>query len=158
MNSHVELSMFVDGRRSAKQVNPSFFNNTLFMKTKSYCLWALLGVCAALTAFTFSGKEPVRHLVVFKYKATASPEQIMEATRAFRDLKEKIPGIISFEHGDNISTEKKDLGFNHVYLFTFESASARDAYVPHPDHKKFGELLGKIAVVEDVFVVDFVSQ
>jgi hypothetical protein len=32
---------------------------------------------------------------------------------------------------------------------------ARDAYLPHPEHKKFGELLGRVGVLEDVFVVDF---
>ena len=33
-----------------------------------------------------------------------------------------------------------------------------DAYLPHPEHKKFGDLLGKLQVVEDVFVVDFVTE
>jgi hypothetical protein len=27
--------------------------------------------------------------------------------------------------------------------------------LPHPEHKKFGELLTKLDAVEDVFVVDF---
>ena len=39
---------------------------------------------------------------------------------------------------------------------TFESVAARDAYLPHPEHKKFGDLLGKLAIVQDVFVVDYV--
>ena len=55
------------------------------------------------------------------------------------------------------SPEGKNLGFTHVYLLTFESVAARDAYLPHPEHKKFGELLGKLGVVEDVFVVDYVA-
>ena len=42
----------------------------------------------------------------------------------------------------------KNLGFTHVYLLTFESVAARDAYLPHPEHKKFGDLLGKLGVVE----------
>jgi hypothetical protein len=54
-----------------------------------------------------------------------------------------------------MSPEKLDKGFNHVYLLTFQDAAARDAYLPHPDHKKFGELLGKLGVLEEVFVVDF---
>jgi hypothetical protein len=72
-------------------------------------------------------------------------------------LKGKIPGIVAFEDGVNNSPEGKNLGFTHVYLLTFESVAARDAYLPHPEHKKFGELLGKLAVVEDVFVVDYVA-
>lgn len=46
-------------------------------------------------------------------------------------LRGKIPGIVSFEHGVNNSPEKKNLGFTHVYLMTFENAQARDAYLPH---------------------------
>jgi hypothetical protein len=100
-------------------------------------------------------KQQVRHLVVFKYKPTATPEQIQQVTDAFRGLPKKIPGIVAFEDGVNNSPENKNQGFTHVYMVTFESAAARDAYLPHPEHKKFGELLGKLGVVADVFVVDY---
>jgi Stress responsive A/B Barrel Domain len=42
-----------------------------------------------------------------------------------------------------------------VCLVTFESAQARDAYLPHPEHQKFGALLRSLGVFEDVFVVDY---
>jgi stress responsive alpha/beta barrel protein len=100
-------------------------------------------------------KKQVRHIVVFKYKAGTTPEQIAEVTTAFRALAKTIPGITGFEDGVNNSPEKRNLGFTHVYMVTFEDATARDAYLPHPEHKKFGQLLGKLGVVEDVFVVDF---
>ena len=99
---------------------------------------------------------PVRHVVAFKYKEGASPRQIEMVTQAFRDLRRRIPGITAFEDGVNNSPEGKNLGFTHVYLVTFESAAARDAYLPHPEHQKFGELLGKLGVLEDAFVVDYV--
>jgi len=111
-----------------------------------------------LTGSATDKKEPVRHVVVFKYKAGATEDQIRQVTDAFRDLKRKIPGIVSFERGVNNSPEGKNLGFTHVYLLTFEDAKARDAYLPHAEHKKFGELLGKLGVLESVFVVDFVPQ
>jgi hypothetical protein len=97
----------------------------------------------------------VKHIVVFKYKASASSGQIDEVTKAFKALKDKIPGILSFEYGVNSSPENLNKGFTHVYLVTFESAEARDAYLPHPEHKKFGELLGLLDVLEEAFVVDF---
>jgi hypothetical protein len=103
-------------------------------------------------------KQPVRHVVVFKYKQGASPRQVDMVTQAFRDLQRRIPGITAFEDGVNNSPEGKNLGFTHVYLVTFESAAARDAYLPHPEHKKFGELLGKLGVLEDAFVVDYVPS
>jgi hypothetical protein len=73
-------------------------------------------------------------------------------------MKDKIPGILSFEQGRNHSPEKLDQGFTHVYLVTFSSVAARDAFLPHPEHKKFGELLARLGVVDSVFVVDFTSQ
>ncbi|WP_051908116.1 Dabb family protein [Flavimarina sp. Hel_I_48] len=100
----------------------------------------------------------MRHVVIFKFKPSATTSQIDSVTNALRDLKNKIPGIVSFENGTNTSPENKNMGFTHVYLFTFENADARDAYLPHPEHKKFGELLGELDVVDDVFVVDYVPQ
>jgi Stress responsive A/B Barrel Domain len=97
----------------------------------------------------------VKHIVVFRYKASAASAQINEVTKAFKALKGKIPGIVSFEYGVNNSPENLNKGFTHVYLLTFENAGARDAYLPHPEHEKFGELLGKLDVLEEGFVVDF---
>ena len=102
-------------------------------------------------------KQAVRHIVVFKYKAGTTPEQIKQVTDAFRDLRKTIPGIVGFEDGVNNSPENKNLGFTHVYMVTFEDAKARDAYLPHPEHKKFGQLLGQLGVVADAFVVDFTA-
>jgi hypothetical protein len=120
----------------------------------SICLSALLAVFV-LTSFYMAKKDQVRHVVVFKYKPDASEEKINQVTEAFGALKGKIPGIVDFEHGVNDSPEGKNLGFTHVYLLTFKDAQARDEYLPHPEHKKFGELLGKLGVLEDAFVVDY---
>jgi hypothetical protein len=124
------------------------------------------GVLAALLVVPFfvplvahaQQKEQVRHVVVFKYKPGTTPEQIKQVTDAFRDLGKKIPGITGFETGVNNSPEKKNLDFTHVYMLTFEDAAARDAYLPHPEHAKFGQLLGKLGIVEDVFVVDYAAS
>ena len=110
-----------------------------------------------LTPMTTVAQKPgaVRHIVVFKYRKDAAPDRIAQVTKAFGDLKGKIPGITAFEHGVNNSPEGKNLGFTHVYQLTFENVAARDAYLPHPEHKKFGDLLGQLKVLEDAFVVDY---
>ena len=97
----------------------------------------------------------VRHIVVFKYRSTATQTQVETITKAFVSLQEKIPGILSLEHGTNNSPEGKNFGFTHVYVLTFENGVARDAYLPHPEHQKFGELLGNSGIFEDAFVVDY---
>lgn len=119
---------------------------------------ALLLAGAVLVAFSMKENAQVKHIVIFKYKASATPGQIAEATEAFKNLKNKIPGIVSFEYGTNISPEGKNKGFTHVYFLTFKDEAARDKYLPHPDHNKFGELLTKLDVVEDVFVIDYKAQ
>src|ERR1700722_3270326 len=97
----------------------------------------------------------MKHIVAFKYKAGATSGKIDEVTQAYRALKDKIPGITSFEYGVNNSPENLNKGFTHVYLVTFEDAGARDAYLPHPEHQKFGELLGKLDILDEAFVLDF---
>jgi len=124
----------------------------------------ILNIRAILVVFTlsliFSGcqnsnEEQMRHIVIFKYKPKATEIQIDKVTHALSDLQDKIPGIVSFEHGVNDSPENKNNGFTHVYQFTFEDADTRDTYLPHPEHQKFGEMLGEMEIVEDVFVVDY---
>ena len=125
---------------------------------KGICwLLALVTIPAALLLISAMTKEneTVRHVVVFKYKPGAAPAQIKEVTDAFRQLTKDIEGITGFEHGVNNSPENKNQGFTHVYMLTFKDAKSRDAYLPHPEHKKFGELLGKLNVLEDAFVVDY---
>jgi hypothetical protein len=100
----------------------------------------------------------MRHIVVFKYKPEASEGDITQVTKAFRELQNKIPGIVSLEYGVNNSPEGKNLGFTHVYLLTFTNAKARDDYLPHPEHVKLGELLGRLDILEDAFVVDYSPQ
>ena len=122
----------------------------------SLALGILMTTASALSAQATTPPEAVRHIVVFKYKAGTSEEQVREVTKAFVALQTKIPGIVSLEHGVNNSPEKLNQGFTHVYQVTFTSAAARDAYLPHPAHKAFGELLGRLGVLESVFVVDYV--
>jgi hypothetical protein len=129
------------------------------MKKTSFLMLLALAVCGVVLLMGFArrdAEEPLRHVVVFKYKAGATEAQIRQVTDAFRALKDQIPGIVSFEHGVNNSPEGRNLGFTHVYVLTFEDAAARDAYLPHPAHQQFGALLGQVGIFEDAFVVDFV--
>ncbi len=116
------------------------------------------GVLLGATVSAQQAQPVIRHVVVFKYKAATTDAQIAEVNAGFRAMTKKIPGILSFEQGKNHSPEKLDQGFNHVYLITFSNVASRDAFLPHPEHKKFGDMLDRLGVVESVFVVDFTSQ
>ena len=96
------------------------------------------------------------HVVSFKFKKDAKPEQIKAVEESFGALKGQIPEIASLKWGTNVSPEKHDKGFTHCFVLTFKTEKDRDAYLVHEDHKKFGAGLGP--VLEDVFVVDFWSK
>jgi hypothetical protein len=98
-------------------------------------------------------KGRVRHVVCFQYKEGTSKGKIAEINQAFRALKGKIPGVVGFEMGENNSPEGLNKGFSHCYIVTFESAAARETYLPHEEHQNFVALLKPH--LEDVFVIDF---
>ena len=102
------------------------------------------------------GKKMLYHVVAIKFKHDAKPEQIKAVETAFAELKTKIPGITSLNWGTNVSPEQKNKGFSHCFVLTFATEKDRDAYLPHPEHKAFGKVLGPI--VGDVMVIDFWSQ
>ena len=116
----------------------------------------LLLAATLFTGSTSAQTQPVRHVVVFKYKAGAPADKIQQVTDAFRALPSRIPGITAYEDGINNSPEGKNLGFTHVHTLTFSSVQTRDAYLPHPEHAKFGQLLGSLGILDDAFVVDYV--
>jgi len=99
--------------------------------------------------------KKIRHVVCFKFKEDATKQQIAKVEKAFEDLKKKkkIAEIESLEWGTNNSPEGLNKGFTHCFILTFADEKARDAYLPHPDHKAFGKVLKPI--LDDVFVIDF---
>jgi hypothetical protein len=96
------------------------------------------------------------HVVAFKFKSTASSEDIKKVETAFEQLKKKIPQVVSLEWGTNVSPEQRNKGFTHCFVLSFKSDKDRDAYLEHPEHKAFGKIVGP--VLDDVFVIDFWSK
>ncbi|MEZ6118079.1 MAG: Dabb family protein [Pirellulaceae bacterium] len=126
----------------------------------------ILGVIALIAASCFSvdgdgqevkkNEKVLRHVVLFKFKDECSEEQIQEVADAFAALPKKIDTIIDFEWGTDISVENKHKGFTHGFLVTFADEKGRETYLPHPDHKEFGKLVGPR--LADVLVFDYWSK
>jgi quinol monooxygenase YgiN len=95
----------------------------------------------------------LRHVVMFKFKADATKEQIKEVEAAFAALPQKIDAIHDFEWGTDNSPEMLSKGFTHCFLVTFESEEARKTYLPHAAHQEFVMLVKPL--VEDVMVIDY---
>jgi hypothetical protein len=111
------------------------------------------GLAAEKTASKEKTKGKLVHMVAFKFKPEASKEQIKQVEEAFRGLKQKISQISSYRWGTNVSPENRNKGFTHAFILKFKNDKDRDDYLNHPEHKKFGELVGPF--LADVFVIDF---
>jgi hypothetical protein len=94
----------------------------------------------------------LRHVVLFKFKDSSSAADIKKVEDAFRSLASKIPTIKGFEWGKNNSPENLNQGLTHCFLVTFSSEKDRDAYLPHPEHQAFVEVLkphlDKVTVID----------
>ena len=99
-------------------------------------------------------REPMlRHVVLFKFKDTALPEQIQVIERMFAELPSKIPAIVDFEWGTDVGVEDKANGFTHAFLLTFADEGGRDSYLPHPEHQAFVAVLKP--QLEKLLVIDY---
>jgi hypothetical protein len=123
----------------------------------------LLGAIAFATVFIERNvsvaddaqSKPLRHVVLFKFKESSTPEQVEKVVSEFRALAKKIPTIADFEFGTNNSPEGFNDGLTHCFFVTFKSEKDRDAYLPHPAHKAFVEVLRPH--LEKAVVVDYIA-
>ena len=124
-------------------------------------LLVVVMLCTFLTMATLESNaqtkgKKLRHVVLFGFKSTATPEDIKRVEEAFIALPKKIKTIKDFEWGTNSSPEGLNQGLTHCFFLTLASDKDRDDYLVHPDHKAFGAVLGPH--LEKVTVVDYWSN
>ncbi|MCM0041638.1 MAG: Dabb family protein [Algoriphagus sp.] len=95
----------------------------------------------------------LRHVVLFGFKATSSPQDVEKIVAGFQALPGKISEIKGFEWGVNSSPEGLNQGLTHAFTVTFHSNADRDAYIPHPAHQEFVGLLSPH--LDKVTVLDY---
>lgn len=99
---------------------------------------------------------PLRHVVMFKFKDTATKEQVVAIEKAFGELPKEIKTITGYEWGTNVSKENKNEGFTHCFVVTFKDQKGLDVYVPHAAHQAFVKLL--LPSLDKVLVRDFFAK
>ena len=126
------------------------------MKKLSYYLFAIILFTVSFQtsrAQSASPSKALRHVVLFKFKDSAKPEDIKKIEEAFKALPTQIKLIKDFEWGTNNSPEKMNQGLTHCFFLTFNSEKDRDAYLVHPAHKAFGDILSPF--FDKATVVDY---
>jgi len=127
--------------------------NVLYLAVGTIVLAGCVSVHTTECAIHGEPSNVLRHVVLFKFKDDTPGWQIREIEDAFRALPGKIDEICDFEWGTDVSVENRQQGFTHCFLVTFRSEADRAAYLPNPDHKEFGKILGPH--LDKVLVLDY---
>lgn len=96
----------------------------------------------------------IEHIVLLKLKDGVTSEQVKALMDGLNELKEHIPGMMEVSGGYNNSPEGKNAGFNFGFIVRFKDSSARDLYIPHPNHQELAKKLVR-PIVDDVLVLDY---
>ncbi len=83
----------------------------------------------------------LRHIVLYKFKDGLPAADLQEVIDTFAALPSKIDTIIGFEHGTNVSPEGKSEGLTHVFVVSFRDEVGRDAYLKHPAHLAYVDVV-----------------
>ncbi|SKA98596.1 Quinol monooxygenase YgiN [Prosthecobacter debontii] len=103
-----------------------------------------------------AAEAPYRHVVLFKFKDSASPEQVQDIEKAFGELATKIDTVKGYEWGINVSPEGLNDGFTHCFFVTFADKAGLEVYLPHAAHQEFVKQLKPL--LDKVCVVDYVAK
>jgi hypothetical protein len=103
-------------------------------------------LAAATTAVSLSAaantdQKMLRHIVLYKFKDDLKAGEVQEVIDAFSALPKKIDTIVDFERGINVSPEGKSEGLTHAFVVTFRDEAGRDAYLKHPAHLAYVEVV-----------------
>lgn len=116
-------------------------------------LAAVLAQSTAAAEAPAQGAKLLRHVVLFKFKDSCTTADVQKVVDAFSALPQKIDVIQGFEWGTDVGVENLSQGFTHCFLVTFRDAQGRDAYLPHPAHEEFKQLVRPL--LDKVLVVDY---
>jgi hypothetical protein len=94
----------------------------------------------------------VKHLVCLRFKDGTTPAQINEVFRSIGELRDKVPGMLDYSWGPNVSPEGLAQGHTHSLAMTFENAAARDGYLRHPAHQRVVE--NGLPLIASIIVLD----
>ena len=75
----------------------------------------------------------IQHIVLFRFKDSATPGQLVEATDALLAMKNGIPEIKGVHFGPNLGPSANE--YSHVLIVTCDDMGAVQRYLDHPVHR-----------------------
>ena len=98
-------------------------------------------------------KAMIRHILLIKFKASATSEKIQQLRELFEAMPTKVEGVNDVEWGLNNSPEGKNKDYTHAVMMTFSDEAGRQNYLPHPEHDALKEVFRPL--LEDIIVFDY---
>lgn len=92
------------------------------------------------------------HIVLFKWKPEALPNEIEEILNQLRELPIAIPDLLRLSAGENFSARSQE--YTHALVAYFQSRAGLEKYRYHPVHQKVVEEMINLIVV-DILAADF---
>ncbi|MFZ5823157.1 MAG: Dabb family protein [Bacillota bacterium] len=94
----------------------------------------------------------VEHIVCFKLKPDATPEQENRLIEMLKALKETVPGIVDLSAGRTFTPERGQ-GYTVGLVVRFRDREGLAVYGPHPNHVPVKEYAAQVC--ESVLAVDY---
>jgi hypothetical protein len=114
---------------------------TMPRRCTAWLCFVLFVTSCLSAAMSAENDKLLRHIVLYKFKDGLPAAQLQEVIDTFAGLPKKIDTIIGFEAGTNVSPEGKSEGFTHVFVVTFKTEADRDAYLVHPAHAAYVQVV-----------------
>jgi hypothetical protein len=127
----------------------------------NFKLLLLLILLVGITSFVLwspGAPKPrqLRHVVAFRFKPDVTLEQMQRVTRDFQALPKKVPQIVAFEGGPDVSFKQKTGKFTHCFIVTLKNEKELALYGEHPDHKAFSRSVDPL--LAEVMVIDYWTE
>lgn len=94
----------------------------------------------------------IEHVVLFKIRSSASPDETKLMLTQLLGLRKKIGGILEATAGVNFSQRAR--GYTHAFVVRFSDRDSLEAYMVHPEHRSVVEKYIH-PISEEVLVLDY---
>ena len=98
----------------------------------------------------------IRHIVLAKFRTDASDRDISAVFEQILSIRSAVSGILSITAGKSESPEQIERGYMHGFVADFADWDALARYQAHPDHKRAGAELVRLAEggIDGILVFD----
>ena len=84
------------------------------------------------TGARWAGDLVILHVVLLRFRETASPLQVEDARRALLAMRGAVPGVVGVTFGPNLAMSAAE--WPHVLIVALEDFVSVERYLAHPVH------------------------